>query len=298
MRLRFFTAAVALCLAGGDLLAQRQVQLRATVVNPNGEPVNTIDPKDVRVTENDMPATTVKAEGFNHVSKVQVLIDNGLGMPKESIGDLRKGLSGLLEAIPAKVETTVVTTAPQPRFIERGTADRSRLMKAVELVAPDSGAGRFVESLEEATARIAKDRDSFHSIVTVGTAAGDLDVREADIKRIMDRAAEGRFRVFAVLLVGPLGTTASGGDVQERMGALAAGNTGGRFEKINIASRLATLLPEIGAEIAKSAGPSSRQFRFTVNRPAGMSGDLGRLRISIGGGLLVSNVTAETMKER
>ena len=42
----------------------------ATVSNANGELVTTIDPKDVRVSENDTPATTVKVEGFNRVSKV------------------------------------------------------------------------------------------------------------------------------------------------------------------------------------------------------------------------------------
>jgi len=293
MRLRCVAAAVAaLCITGGDLLAQKQIRLLATVSGPNGEPVTTIDPKDVRVTENGTPATTVKVEGFDRVSKVQVLIDNGLGIPAESIADLRKGLTGLLEAIPANVETTVVTTAPQPRFIERGTADKAKLMKTVELIAPASGPGRFVESLEEATQRVAKEPDSLHTIVTVGTTAGDVNVKDADLKRIMERSAGGRFRVFAVLVVGRLNTTLSGGDVQETLADAVAKSTRGRFEKISVPNRLATLLPEIGAEIAKTVGPSTRQFRFTVDRPAGISGDLGRLSVGVAG-LLVLDVTIE-----
>jgi len=113
MRLRRIGAiAVALTVTVATLLAQKHIQLLATVSNPTGEPVATIDPKDVRVTENGMPATVVKVEGFDRVSKVQLLIDNGVGLPAESLGDLRRGLTGLLNAIPPNVETTVVTTAP------------------------------------------------------------------------------------------------------------------------------------------------------------------------------------------
>jgi hypothetical protein len=186
-----------------------------------------------------------------------------------------------------------VTTAPQPRFIERGTSDKAKLLKTVELIAPERGAGRFVESLDEATQRVEREKDSVHTIVAIGTSSGDTSVRDADVKRILERSARGRFRLFAVLLMGSVGTTLGGGGVQTEVGDAVAKNTGGRFEKINVPSRLATLLPEIGAEMAKTLGSSTRQFRLTVDRPAGMSGNLGQFRLSLPA-LVVSSVTVES----
>lgn len=287
MRLKCFMVVVMVCGAVGLLRAQKQIQLLATVASTNGEPLATIEAKDVSITENGAPATIVKIEGFNRVSKVQVLVDNGVGVPSESIGDLRKGLAGLLEALPANVEVAVITTSPQPRFVERGTTDRAKLIKAVDLIAPDSGSGRFVESLAEATQRVEKDVNSVQTIITIGTTAGDLNVRDADIKRIMERTGGGRLRIYTVLLAGRIGTT-GGGVAQESVGEAAAKNTGGRFERINVASRLTTLLPEIGADAAKTLGPATRQFRFTVDRPGGASGALGTLRMSATGFLVMS----------
>ena len=165
------------------------------------------------------------------------------------------------------------------------------MLKTVELIAPERGAGRFVESLDEATQRVERDKDSVHTIVTIGTSSGDASIRDADVKRILERSAKGRFRVFAVVLMGSVGTTLGGGGVQTEVGDAVAKNTG-RFEKINAPSRLATLLPEIGAELAKTVGSSTRQFRLTVDRPAGMSGNLGQLRLSLPA-LVVSSVTVE-----
>jgi hypothetical protein len=58
--------------------------------------------------------------------------------------------------------------------------------------------------------------------------------------------------------------------------------TGGRYEYINNMSRYATLLPELGAEVAKQVTGSGKQFRITVQRPDGKSGKLGKLSISAG----------------
>jgi hypothetical protein len=41
-------------------------------------------------------------------------------------------------------------------------------------------------------------------------------------------------------------------------------------------------MPELGAEVAKQATGSSRQFRITVQRPDGKSGNLGKLGMSAG----------------
>ena len=275
---------MALCLTTAGVLAQRQLSLVATITDPTGAEVTTVDPKDVRVTENGEAATILKVEPVDRSPKVQVLIDNGIGMPPESIGDLRTGVRGLLEALPPDIEVTVVTTAPQPRFLVRPTTDRKTVLDTVNRLAPDTGAGRFVESLFEATQRIERDKqqDAAYTIVTVGTASGDTNVRDRDLKQIMERLAKYRPVVHVAMLTS-VGRSASGGVVQAELGQAAAQSTGGRYENIAVPNRLATLLPEIGSQLGKTLGAGSRQFRFTVDRPAGASGDLGKMAMGVAG---------------
>jgi hypothetical protein len=48
--------------------------------------------------------------------------------------------------------------------------------------------------------------------------------------------------------------------------------TGGRYDNIAAESRIATLLPEIGEQIARSHALQSRQYRITMQRPLRASG--------------------------
>ena len=69
--------------------------------------------------------------------------------------------------------------------------------------------------------------------------------------------------------------------------------TGGRFESIAAPSRLATLLPEIGAQVAKAHERQTRQFKITAQRPAGASGQLNNLSMGAYGGLEVAAVSLD-----
>jgi hypothetical protein len=290
MRSTLLTAVV-LCFTASGLLAQRQLSLLATITDPSGAEVTTIDPKDVRVTENGQAANVLKVEPVDRVPKVQVLIDNGIGMPQESIGDLRKGVRGLLEALPPDIEVTVVTTAPQPRFLTRPTTDRNTVLDTVNKLAPDTGAGRFVESLFEAMQRIERDKqqDAAYTIVTIGTSSGDGNVRDRDIQQIQERLEKYR-PVIHVALLSQVARSAGGGVVQAEVGQAVAKQTGGRYENIAVPNRLATLLPEIGGQLAQTLGKGSRQFRFTVERPGGASGDLGNMAMGVSGKAVASVV--------
>jgi hypothetical protein len=60
--------------------------------------------------------------------------------------------------------------------------------------------------------------------------------------------------------------------------------TGGRYESIAAATRLATLLPEIGTQIAQSHARQSAQYRVTFERPAGKTGQIGNIGLAARGG--------------
>ena len=283
------TAAVILCVTAIGLHAQRQLTLMATVTDPGGGEVAALTPADIKFAENGTDGKALRVDAIDSVPKLQILIDNGIGIGAESLTDLRNGVRGLIEALPPSLEVTLVTTAPQPRFLERATTDHAKLLSAVNRLSPDSGAGRFAESMYEATDRISRDEKGRYTIISFGTTSGDTQVRESDVQKTIERVQQRGTTVHVVLLTSNRGA-AGGGVLQEELGQLLANNSRGRFEKIAVPNRVATLLPEIGAQVAKTLGGSSRQFRITVERPGGASGDLGKMSLGVVG-KLVSNVS-------
>ena len=269
--------AVALCVASGDVRAQQQVQLYASVADVTGKPVATLEPADLKVLEGGVEAKVVKVEPVSWPVKVQLLVDNGIGLGGQNIQSLKDGIKGLIEALPENLEVTIVTTAPQPRFLVRPTMDKAMMIEGLSRLAPDGGAGRFVESMNEATQRIEKDKsDHFPVIISSATSSGDANVLERDVKRIFERIQNRPTTVHVILLNSTTGS-ATGGANQTQVGLAVTQATRGRYESIAVPTRLATLLPELGKQVAASHEKQSHQFKITVERPAGKSGELGQL---------------------
>ena len=267
-----------LCTAG--LCAQQQFTLLATLLDPEtGGPVETLTLADVHVLEDGAVAKVVKVDAVVRTVKVQVLIDNGVGIG-QNLSELRNGVRGLLEKLPPDIETTVVTTSPQGRFLVRPTKNREELLKGVDRLAPDSATGRFTETLTEAAERANKDKDTFTVIIAAGTTSGDGDIREVHTKRLFEQLRGRPIIVHVVMYSGE--RSATGGGAQTDIGQNATKLTGGRYESINTMTRYASLLPELGAEVAKQVTGSTRQFRITAQRPNGKSGNLGKLGMSAG----------------
>jgi len=278
MRVKILAAAVGISMVAATLAAQgsRQIQIFASVLDGSGAPAGSLAPDDVRLTENGMEARVTKVEPVNWPVKLQLLLDNGVGIGS-NIQQLKNGIMALLEAMPPNLEVTMVSTSPQPRFLVKPTTDRAAALKGLELLSRDSGAGRFVESLNEATQRIEKDKgDYFPVIISVATTAGDHDVSDSDVERIMKRFEARPTTVHVILYTGGV-QGAGGGDNQTNIGMQVARYTGGKFENINSATRIATLLPEWGKTVATAVERQSHQFRITADRPAGASGDIGQI---------------------
>lgn len=285
-------AAVVLGLVSSGLHAQEQFQVYASIVNGTGAAPATLEPADISVTENGVEAKVLKIETVSFPVKLQLLVDNGIGLGSENFGHLRNGVQGLIDSLPAGIEVTVVATAPQPRFLVRATTDRAAIAKGLALLAPDGSAGRFVESLNEATERIDKDKSDYAPvIVSVATIAGDRNVRDSDVEQLSKRL-QGRPTVVHVVLLSLSGTrTATGGAAQTNVGIGVTGMTGGRYEAIAAPNRLATLLPEIGVLVAKTHESQTRQFRITAQRPPGASGEVSKVSMGARGGLGVISVS-------
>jgi hypothetical protein len=294
MRSKFLMAvAVVLCMTALDVRAQQQqFQLYASVVDTAGKAVDKLEPTDLRVMESGVEAKVLKVEPVNWPVKVQLLLDNGIGLGAGNIQILKDGVKGLIESLPDNLEVTIVTTAPQPRFLVKPTTDKAMMIEGLSRLAPDSGAGRFVESMNEATQRIEKDKtDHFPVIIMSGTSSGDANVLDRDVKRIFERIQKKPTTVHVVLLNST--GSSSGGANQTQVGLAVTEATRGRYESIAAPTRLATLLPEIGKQVATSHEKQSHQFRITAERPAGAKGDLGQVGAGARGGLSVRGLSLD-----
>lgn len=291
-RRRFIPVLVIVGLYAAGILAQEQFTLLATIVDPEkGTPVESLTAADVKVAEDGQPAKVLKVEAVVRQVKVQVLIDNGVGVGQNSLSDFRTGVRNLIGALPPDIETTIMTTAPQARTLVKATKSRDELLKGVDRLAPDTGTGRFVESLGEAIARASKEKDTFTVIICAATTSGDGNILPADMKRVVEPLQGGRPILIHVLL-DPGVQSALGGDIQIELGQQVTKMTGGRYEYINNMNRYVTLMPELGAEVAKQVIGSSKQFRITAQRPEGRKGAFVKLSISVGA-RVVSNVRVE-----
>jgi hypothetical protein len=272
--------------------AQKQIQLYATILDSNGAPASSVSVDDVRVTENGMDAKVLKVEPIEWTTKVQILVDNGSGIGSSNLNQLRNGVRGLIEALPMGLEVTLVTTAPQPRFLVRPTTDRQALLAGIDRLAPDSTTGRFVESLGEALQRFERDKaDFFGVIVSLGTTMGDNRVLDRDVNQIFERAQKKPTTVHVVMFSPGTGASASGGVIQQELGQQIAKITNGRYEGIAAATRISTLLQEIGAQVAKASEGQSKQFRITAERPAGSSNEPAKISMAARNGKVVTSVT-------
>jgi hypothetical protein len=277
---RFVPALVLLYLCASGVGAQEQFTLLATILDPEkGTPAESLNPADVRVNEDGATAKVTKVETVVRQVKVQVLIDNGVGIAK-NLAELRSGLRNLLSGLPPDIEATIVTTAPQGRFLVRPTKNREELLKGVDRLAPDSSTGRFTETLTEAVDRANREKDTFSVIISAATTSGEAGILESRMKELLGKVAGKPLLIHVLMYSGE--RSASGGDVQIELGQLVTKMTGGRYELINNMSRYVTLLPEFGAEVAKQAAGNTRQFRITAQRPDGKKGAFGRLGISAG----------------
>ena len=302
MRL-LLAATLGLGLATAVVVAQapKQIQIFAGVVDGTGAPVTSLDISDVHVMEDGLDATVIKVERLNWPVKVQLLLDNGVGLDGGSIQPLKVGVQALLAALPEHLEVTIVGTAPQPRFLVRATTDRAAMQQGIELLGSDRGVGRFVESLLEATQRIERDTSDFFPIViSVATTSGDRDMKERDVERIMARLAARPTTVHVVLYTGgPQGTSQAGhvqgaayaGTNQFRVGTAVAKYTGGTYESINNATRLASLLPEIGTKVAAAVERHRQQFRITADRPVGATGNVGKVNVGVKSPLVTAGLS-------
>ena len=285
---RFVIPAAAMLVVVGAVAVhtQQQFSFFLSAADVNGARVTNLRIDEVAVAESGRAARVVKLQPVSFPVKVTVMVDNGLGTGQHLL-HYRNGLKGFFEALPTGVEASLLTLAPQPRWIVRRTNDRLQLVNGVDRISPDSGSARFVDALIEEGRRIDEDNKeamSYFPVVVVMATTGPegSTPRDRDLDRMVQQFEQHAARVHVIML-GTNFTSPNSlvGARQVQVGKLLSDITGGRYEAIAAATRIATLLPEYGELVADAHAFQSQQYVVTVERPAGATGPLGELSMGL-----------------
>jgi hypothetical protein len=268
MRKWCLVVAMAAALGFGQLhlLAQKQQQVFISLTGTDGKPVEGLQASDVGITEDDVSCKILKVEPIDWSIKLQVLVDNGRANTNP-INPLRDGLTQLFEQMPEGIEMSMYTIAGTPRPIVKPTTDKQKLISGIGLIAADSGAGMFFDALVEAADRINKDKTpGFPVILLIGSDFGRVRVLDQEYAKLQNIIMDKGVTAHIIVTGGSGGTTGAG--TQTELGLNLTKLSGGRYESLQAANRLATLLPEIGKKIADSQARQAHQYRVTYERPA------------------------------
>ena len=272
--MRRFTAALGVVLllpAAAPARAQSTRQVWVHVADRTGAPIKGLSAEQFTVIEDGERYPAIRAERMERPTRLTVMIDNG-GKSGDYLLNLRNGVRDLFAEVSGTVETSLLTLAPQPRWLVRPTMSPADLGKGIGLITPDAGSGKFFEGLREAADRAVKDKaDFFPVFVVVASTFGNMsppsDSRYAQLQK--DLYARAITVHFVLLEVRSETQGEVTGMFQSRIGNQVAAMTGGRYDNINTVTRLDTLLPEIGKRVAASAAKQSYQYRLTYELKKG-----------------------------
>jgi hypothetical protein len=262
--------------------AQQQIAFFISATTVTGEQVTDLKADDVAVTEDGREARVVQLEPVAWPVKVTVLVDNGFETGA-FLAMYRTGLKSLFGALPAGVEASLLTLAPQPRWLVRPTSDAVQLTRGVDRLTPDESSARVLEGLVEAANRIDEENRKqvayFPVIVVLSTTGPEGSTSlNRDLDRMAARLTTYPARVHVIMLgTGLTSPTQIVGARQVQVAKILTDRTGGRYEAIAAASRIPALLVEYGAMIAEAHAFQSRQYMVTADRPAGATGPVGQI---------------------
>jgi hypothetical protein len=267
-----FAALLAFLFASAPTLrAQQFIQVYMSAVDNDGKPITDLKAEDVSIQTDGTECKTTKFEAIDWPVKLQLLIDNG-PVHTDALRQMREALRLFIKELPTDMEVTLVSFSPAPRAIYKPGTDRIKLLSAVDLIIPDSGAPKFIDALSEAADRVAKDKrdkkekgNYFPVIMMVGSSGLEgSNARDYQVKKLFKDVQDSTSTVHIVMQSNPNRSTdiASGTNGIE-VGIRITEMTGGRYEAINTETRLSTLLPEYAKQIVRSHERQSHQYRIT-----------------------------------
>jgi hypothetical protein len=306
---RPFTTSLAIALLALSVAVLGQpanFQFALAALDNSGTAVTDIKVEDIVYTENGKNGTIQKVEPFPIPLRLTIAVDNGSDSA-DALSHYRSGLTGMVEALPNDVEVTLISTSPQPRRVVRRTSNRQEILRGINGFAPErEERPRFTDALVEFAQELDKDMRAKDAkpyipvLVLVSTTANEQTSYEVpEIEKALKTLGQRRAKVFVAITSTKVGDVSAVADIntnrQAMIGIPATKVTGGKYEALAISSRLATLLPEWGKELALWHKRHSNQVRVTVQRPGDITGPFQNLQVGLNRKDLVVSVSGDGM---
>jgi hypothetical protein len=263
--------------AAPSLGAQQAIQVFLSAVDGDGKPVTDLRAEDVNILVDGSLCKTTKYEEINWPVKLTLMVDNG-PVHSDALRQLREALRLFIAELPTDMEVSVISIDPAPRWIYRPSNDRVKLLSSLDLLIPDQGAPKFIDALSEAADRVNKEKTDknkekgnyFPVFMMVGSAGLEgSNPRDYQVTKLFKQVNDNSVTVHIVMQQSSQRSVdIASGTNQIEVGLRLTQMTGGRYESINSETRLSTLLPEYGKQIARSHQRQSHQFRITC-QPSG-----------------------------
>lgn len=275
-------AAVALVSAQDE-----NVSFIIAVADDRGRPVSDLTRDEIVMSEGGAPVDIVRVQPFTMPVALTIAVDNG-PLSTDALGHYRTALTGLVRALPGDMEISLLTMSPQPMTVVPHGDDRVRLLRGVNGFAPQEDSPRFTDTLVEFSRRYETALKETNRIASVpmllllSTSAPEaLSYSSEEVTAAIAFLERRRAIVHVVMLNVNRGFAAINDARQTMIGIPATKVTKGRFETIANSSRLTTLLPEIGEQIATLHRRQVSQLLVTGRRQPGSRGPLRNLQIGL-----------------
>ena len=287
-------AALAVCVHGQD-----QFALYLLVLDKAGIPVLDIDPSDIRIEEDAGPATVLGVSRFGWPLKLTVLVDNGPGTA-DALVHLRNGLNALVGGIPRSIPVSIVTTAPNPRWLIRDSKDLVQIKNAVGRLTPDEGLGRFSDALGEFAQRLDQEsrrvEDGLPPYLPVLVSIATTHADGSDVRRERNEKMLLSLRMHRVwtnmVMVSPGRRPNEPGEVSNidvdegqngEIALLVQKVTGGNYVAVSSGGTTAlasSILPAVAQKISLRYLKQMTQHRIVFVRTPGATGPMQNLRVA------------------
>ncbi len=277
-RISASAALTGLLAAAPAVHAQQALQVFFSAIDADGKPVTDLRAEDINILVDDNVCKTTKFEEINWPVKLTLMVDNG-PVHTDALRQLREALRLFLAELPTDMEVSIISIDPAPRWIYKPGNDRVKLLSSLDLLIPDAGAPKFIDALAEAADRVNKDKadknkekgNYFPVFMMVGSAGLEgSNPRDYQVAKLFKQVADNAITVYVVMQQNSQRSTdIAAGTNQIEVGLRLTKMTGGRYEAINSETRLSTLLPEFGKQIAKSNARQSHQYRITCQPTGG-----------------------------
>ena len=261
-----------------------------SVTDQSGRPVSDLARDEIVVTENGVAAEIMSVRPFRMPVALTIAVDNG-PLSVDALAHYRTGLTGLVRALPEDMEVTLITMSPQPMMVVPPSDDRLRLLRGVNGFAPQEDSPRFTDTLVEFSRRYEdalKETNRIASLpmlLMVSTSAPEaVSYQVEEISHALQFLERRKAKVYVAMLTVRRGASARAqiNDGRQTIIAIPATKiTRGRYEALASSTRLTSLLPEMGAEIAALHRRQVNQLVVTAQRQPGRRGPLQNAQIGL-----------------